>query len=97
MNIWDIKTIKTCWDKIIKQCTISIILKVNNSPVELGKDFKPINVSIDDMDKLKDKEITKQGTITKAICFNWYDWLINYIFKPIKRQRLGLKTNLTSF
>ena len=49
------------------------------------------------MDKLKDKEITKQGTITKAICFNWYDWLINYIFKPIKRQRLGLKTNLTSF
>ena len=35
--------------------------------------FKPIMVSIDDMDRFEQKEI------------NWYDWLINCIPEPIKK------------
>ena len=37
--------------------------------------FKPIIVSIDDMDRLEKKELKK----TRPIKNTWYDWLINYI------------------
>lgn len=36
------------------------VLKVKNSPLELEKYFKPINISIDNTDKFKEKEITKK-------------------------------------
>ena len=36
------------------------VLKVKNSPLELEQYFKPINVSIDNMDKFKEKEVTKK-------------------------------------
>ena len=34
--------------------------------------------------KKKEKEIMKKRTITKNTCYNWYDWLANYIPEPIK-------------
>ena len=37
--------------------------------------FKPIIVSIDDMDRLEKKELKK----TRPIKNTWYDWLINHI------------------
>ena len=46
--------------------------------------FKPIIVSIDDLDKFEQEEIKKKRTI-KSTC---YDWLINYICEP-KRKRVG--------
>ena len=36
------------------------ILKANNSSLELKRDFKPINVSVDGMNKFEGKEITKR-------------------------------------
>ena len=48
------------------------LLKVKNSLIELKKYFKPINVSIDDMDKFEEKEIQKR-TIAKNPCYKWYD------------------------
>ena len=41
------------------------ILKVKISRLELSKNFKPINVSIDDMDRLEEKKITKKKTFAK--------------------------------
>ena len=35
------------------------ILKENNSPLESEKDFKPINVSTDDVGKFEEKEIAQ--------------------------------------
>ena len=43
--------------------------------------FKPIIVSIEDMDKFEQKEMKKIRPIKNS----WYDWLINYIPKPIKK------------
>ena len=36
------------------------ILKAINSSLELKRDFKPINVSVDGMNKFEGKEITKR-------------------------------------
>ena len=36
------------------------ILKVKNSPLELQKGFKPISITIADMDKFEENEITKK-------------------------------------
>ena len=41
------------------------ILKVKISRLELSKNFKPINVSIDDMDRLEERKITKKKTFAK--------------------------------
>ena len=79
-------------------------LKVKNSPLELEKYFielkdrkseikreieelffKPIIMSIDDMGKLEEREIKKINPIKNT----WYDWLINYISKPITKTRLN--------
>ena len=43
--------------------------------------FKPINVSIDDMDKFEQKEMKKKIPIKNPL----YNRLINYIPEPIKK------------
>ena len=43
--------------------------------------FKPIIVSIDDMDKFEQKEMKKKRPVKNT----WYDWLINYIPGSIKK------------
>ena len=45
--------------------------------------FKPIIVSIYDMDRFERKETKKIRPIKNT----WYDWLINYIPEPIKKCR----------
>ena len=47
----------------------SRILKVRNSPIEIKKkeDFMPINLSIDDIDKFEEKEMTKKRTFEKTL------------------------------
>ena len=47
--------------------------------------FKPIIMSIDDMGKFEEREIKKINPIKNT----WYDWLINYISKPITKTRLN--------
>ena len=47
------------------------VLKVKNSPLESKKDFKPIKVSMDDMDKFEEKQITEKRTFAKNTCYNW--------------------------
>ena len=46
--------------------------------------LKPINISIDDMDKFEEKEMMKKRSLAKNIWYNWFDCLINYISGPIK-------------
>ena len=41
--------------------------------------FKPIIVSIDDMDRFEKKEMKKIGLVKNT----WYDWLINYVPESI--------------
>ena len=50
--------------------------------------FKPINMSINDMDKFEKKELTKKGHY-KNTWYDWYNWLINYIPEPIENCRLS--------
>ena len=54
--------------------------------------FKPILVSIDDMDKLEQKEMKKITPIKNT----WYDWLINYIPKPIRKSVGSFKDKIVS-
>ena len=67
-----------------KQLNNTRLLKVKNSTLKLENDFKPINISINDMDKFEKKELTTKRTFTKNTWYNWYDWLINYILEPKK-------------
>ena len=53
--------------------------------------FKSINSSIDDLDKLEEKEMTKKRPFSNSI---WYDWLISYIPEPMKKRWMVLKTKL---
>ena len=46
-----------------KQSNNTRVLKVRNSPLELEKDFEPINISINDMDKFKKKKTNKEKNI----------------------------------
>ena len=41
------------------------LLNAKNNPLELKKNVKPINISIDDMDKIVKKEIMKKKTFAK--------------------------------
>ena len=52
--------------------------------------FKPVIVSIDDMDKFEQKEMKKIRSIKNS----WYDWLINYIPDPIGKSLVGFKINV---
>ena len=54
--------------------------------------FKPIIVSIDDMDKFGQKEMKKIRPIKNA----WYDWLINYIPEPIRKSAGSFKDKIAS-
>ena len=51
----------------------------------LENNFKPINMSMHNMNKLEKKELTKR-TLTKNTWYDWYNWLNNYIPEPIKKQ-----------
>ena len=39
--------------------------QLKNSTLELEINLKPINISINDMDKFEKKDLTKKGTFTK--------------------------------
>ena len=52
--------------------------------------FKPVIVSIDDVDKFEQKEMKKIRSIKNT----WYDWLINYILDPIGKCLVGFKINV---
>ena len=54
--------------------------------------FKPITVSIDNMDKFEQKEMKKKRLIKNT----WYDWLINYISEPIRITVVGFKDKVAS-
>ena len=43
------------------------VLKIKNSPLEFEKDFKPINISIDNMDKFEGKKIKKKRRFAKTL------------------------------
>ena len=43
-----------------KQLTNTRVLKVKSSTLELGNDFKPTNVSVNDMDKFEKKKLSKK-------------------------------------
>ena len=49
--------------------------------------FKPIIVSIDDIDKFEKKEMKKIRPIKNT----WYDWLISYIPESIIKKVSGFK------
>ena len=54
----------------------------------LENNFKPINISMNDIDKFekkKKKELTKKSTFTKNNWYDCYNWLINYIPESIKK------------
>ena len=53
---------------------------------------QPIFVSIFDMDKFEQKEMKK----IRPIETNWYDCLINYIPKPIRKSAGGFKDKIVS-
>ena len=46
------------------------ILKIQNSILNIEKNFKPCNVSTDDTDGYREKEISKTNTFVKN---TWYD------------------------
>ena len=68
--------------------------ELKNRNFELENNFKPMNMSINIMDKLEKKELTKKRTFPKNTWYDWYDWLINYIPEPIKKPWVGLQTKL---
>ena len=59
---------------------------VNNRALELKRDFKQINVSVNDTNKLEDKKINKKGTFSNNTWYNWYDLLNNCISGSIKNH-----------
>ena len=89
--------------KLLKIMRTNQLFNVKNSLLELENDFidmevklkrevedlffKPIMVSIDDMDKFEQKEMKK----IRPIKNNCYDGLINYIPKPIRKRVGGFK------
>ena len=47
--------------------------QLKNSSLELENNFKPINISTNNMDKFeKIKELTKNRTLAKNTWFDWY-------------------------
>ena len=74
-----------------KQLTNTRVLKVKSSTLELENDFKPTNVSVNDMDKFEKKNYQKNT------CYNYYNWLINYISELIKNCVWRQRPNYESF
>ena len=54
--------------------------------------FKSITLSIDDMDKFKEREMRKKIPIKRT----WYDWLINYIPELIRKNVGSFKDKVVS-
>ena len=54
--------------------------------------FKPIIVSIDDMDIFEHQEMKKIRPIKNS----WYDWFTNYIPEPIGKSVGGFKHKIVS-
>ena len=55
--------------------------------------FKPILVSIDDMDRFEHKERKKRRQVKNT----WYEWLINYIPEFIRKSVGSFKDKFISF
>ena len=53
--------------KYLNKTRRSRILKVKSSLLELEKDFKPNNISINYMNTFEEKEITKERTFAKLM------------------------------
>ena len=58
-----------------------------NNWVKIFKSFKPIIVSLDDIDRFEEEAMKKIRRIKNTS----YDWLINYIAKPIRKSVSILK------
>ena len=71
--------------------------QLNKSTLELENNFKPISISINDMDKFGEREPTKKRTFTKNTWYDSCDLLINYIPEPLKRIVGGVKDQIISF
>ena len=54
--------------------------------------FKPINLSIDDMEKFDQKDMVKKRPIEST----WYDWLINCIPEAITKISGGFHNKVVS-
>ena len=76
LKLWFMYCLKYFWHVLRKYRYIKLGLENN---------FKPINISINDMDKCLKIELTTKTTFTKNTWYDWYDWLINYIPEPIKK------------
>ena len=64
--------------------------ELKNSTLELEINFRPINISINDIDRFKKKkELKKKRKFTKNTWYDRYDWSINYFPEPIKNRRRG--------
>ena len=68
--------------------------ELKNRNFQLENNFKQMNISINIMDKLGKKELTKKRIFPKNTWYGWYDLLINYIPEPIKKPWAELKTKL---
>ena len=62
-----------------------------NNTYELENCFKPINISINDMDKLEEKELLKKKTFRKLTWYDWYNWFVNCIPEPMRKPWVRLK------
>ena len=51
-------------------------------------------MSVNDIDKLEERKITKKKKFSKNAWYNWYDWLVNYIPEPIKTMNDAKETKL---
>ena len=55
---------------------------------------KPITVHAADLNKFKKKEMMKKRPHVKNA---WYDWLVNYIHKPVKNSSLCYRKHYEPF
>ena len=70
------------------------ILREENLKCMLNKQFfKPIFVSIDDMDRFQKKEMKNIRPVKNTS----FDWLINYIPDPIRKSLGGFKDKIVNF
>ena len=54
--------------------------------------IKPIFVSINDMDRFEKEEMKKVSPVKNT----WYDWLVNYIPKPMRKSGGVFKDKIVS-
>ena len=58
-----------------KQSNNTWVLKVKNSPSEFEKDFKPINISTNDVDKFGNENTSKE----ENICIKYVTLLLRFV------------------